>query len=192
MSSIIIYGDSAPIGKQKIITKDTLPSPINAYGNSKLQAEIGLNKLSDDSFKVCILRCPMIYGKNSKGNFKTLTSLALKLPIFPKVDNSRSMLYVKNLTEFVRLMIENEEGGTFFPQNKEYSNTTELVKLIAKYNNKKIALVNGFTGLLKLMSHLTNLVNKAFGNLTYDQELSNYKQNYRLYSLEESIKDCYE
>lgn len=132
MSSAIVYGDSAPIGKAKVITKDTVPSPANCYSDSKLQAELGILPLQDESFKVCVLRPPMIYGKGSKGNFPTLEKMADKLPIFPKVQNQRSMLYVGNFVEFVRLMIENEEEGIFWPQNAEFSNTSELVRMIAE------------------------------------------------------------
>ena len=69
MSSAIVYGESAPIGKTKIITRETAVSPANCYGDSKVQAENGIIPLNDDSFKVVILRPPMIYGKGSKGNF---------------------------------------------------------------------------------------------------------------------------
>lgn len=188
MSSSIVYGDSAPVGKEKLITKDTPMNPENFYGDSKKKAEEKLNALEDETFKVCILRPPMIYGKGSKGNFPILSKLAKKLSIFPKVNNSRSMLYIGNLVEFVRLMIENEECGVFWPQNKEYSNTSELVELIARTNGKKIKVIGGFTWAIKLMSHLTKLVNKAFGNLTYDQKMSEYKENYQKYTLEESIR----
>ena len=188
MSSAIVYGDSAPIGKSKVVTKDTPLSPANFYGDSKVQAEKGIMPLSDDSFKVVVLRPPMIYGKGSKGNYPQLSKFAQKLPFFPNVKNERSMLYVGNLVEFVRLMIENEESGVLFPQNAEYSGTSDIVKAIAAAHGKNIHLVRGFTWSLKLMSHLTGLVNKAFGNLSYDMSLSEYKDNYRLFSLEESIK----
>lgn len=97
------------------------------------------------------------------------------------------MLYSENLAEFVRLMIDNQEQGLFWPQNAEYSNTSELVRMIAQAHGKKIMLVNGFEGTLRLMSRFTGLVNKAFGSLTYGMSLSEYKQNYRLYTLRESI-----
>ena len=156
---------------------------------SKLQAEIGLHKLEDESFKVVILRPPMIYGRGCKGNYPLLSLLARRLPFFPYVDNERSMLYIENLMEFVRLMIDNEERGTFFPQNAEYSNTSKLVRMIAEAHGKKLSLWHGFTGLLKFMGYLTPLVDKAFGNLSYDMSMSEYpKGNYRLYSLEESIR----
>lgn len=187
MSSAIVYGDSAPIGKNKIITKETLVSPKNSYGDSKVQAENGIRPLNNEKFKVVILRPPMIYGAGSKGNYPLLAKIALKLPIFPYVKNERSMLYIENLCEFVRLMVENEEQGVFWPQNSEYSNTSELIKLIAKSHGKKIYLIKGVTWILKLMSHVTGLVNKAFGSLCYDKNISAYAMSYCKYSLEQSV-----
>ncbi len=187
MSSAIVYGDSAPIGHKRIITKDTPVSPANCYGDSKVKAERGLNKLADESFKVVILRPPMIYGKGSKGNYPLMSKLAQKMPVFPMIDNCRSMLYIENLLEFVRLMIENEEHGIFWPQNAEYSNTSELVKMIAAEHGKRIVLVKGATVPLKMAGLATGLVDKAFGNLAYDQSLSEYKENYRIANLRRSI-----
>lgn len=188
MSSAIVYGDSAPIGKKKIITRDTPVSPANCYGDSKVKAESGLKKLEDENFKVVILRPPMIYGKGSKGNYPLMSKLAQKMPVFPEVDNCRSMLYIENLMEFVRLMIENEEQGIFWPQNAEYSNTSELVRMIAAEHCKRIVLVKGATVPLKLAGLATGLVDKAFGNFVYDQRISKYKEEYRKYSLKESIR----
>lgn len=189
MSSAIVYGDSAPIGKMKMITKDTPVNPANCYGDSKVKAENGLRKLEDENFKVVILRPPMIYGKGSKGNYPLMSKLAQKLPIFPNVKNCRSMLYVDNLMEFVRLMVENEERGTFWPQNAEYSNTSELVKMIAAQHGKRVILVKGCTLPLCLLRFATGIVDKAFGNLAYDKNISQYKENYRLFTLGESIKE---
>ena len=188
MSSAIVYGDSAPVGQSKMITKDTPVSPANCYGDSKVQAENGIRPLADDGFKVVILRPPMIYGKGSKGNFPLLVKLANKLPVFPKVSNQRSMLYIGNLVEFVRLMIDHEEEGVFWPQNAEYSNTSDMVRQIAAANGRKLLLVPCLTWLLKLASHATGLVNKAFGNLSYDQSMSRYPVDYRKFSLAESIR----
>lgn len=192
MSSAIVYGESAPIGKSKLITKDTPVSPANSYGDSKVQAENGILPLNDESFKVVILRPPMIYGPGSKGNYPILSKLAQKLPVFPAVNNQRSMLYIGNLMEFLRWMVENEEQGIFWPQNAEFSNTTELVRLIAQAHGKKLLIVPGFTWALKVLSHLTGLVNKAFGSLCYDMALSEYQQEYRSYNLVESILEAEE
>lgn len=191
MSSAIVYGESAPIGKQKVITKNTEVSPANFYGDSKVQAERGLAELEDTSFKVVILRPPMIYGPNGKGNYPILSKLAKKLPVFPSVYNERSMLYIENLCEFVRLMIENEETGIFFPQNVEYTQTSTMVREIAACADKKIvtlAVLNPFVKICgRIPGKIGGLVNKAFGNLVYDKELSAYSEEYQLYDLKTSI-----
>lgn len=189
MSSAIVYGDSAPIGREKTITSDTPPAPANFYGDSKLRAELKLRPLISDNFKVAILRCPMIYGKGSKGNFPVLEKMAVKLPFFPKVANARSMLYVGNLAEFVRLLVDDGASGTFWPCNAELSNTSELVRLIARARGKDLPLLPGFSPLLKLLARFSPYVDKAFGNLAYAPGLGDYPRDYRLFSLERSIAE---
>lgn len=189
MSSASVYGESAPIGKDKVVYRDTPVSPVNSYGDSKVQAENGIMPLQDDHFKVAVLRPPMIYGKGCKGNYSTLTKLAKKLPVFPYVDNQRSMLYIENLVEFVRLVVDNEEQGIFWPQNNEYTNTSEMVKMIAQVHNKRVLMIKGLNWALKIMSHVTGLVNKAFGSLRYDHEMSRYKQDYCVRNLADSIRE---
>ena len=92
---------------------------------------MGILELADEGFKAAIVRSPMVYGKNSKGNYPTLAKMALKLPLFPYVKNQRSMIYIGNLCEFIRLLITNEDSGIFCPQNSVYTNTSEMVKQIA-------------------------------------------------------------
>lgn len=173
MSSIIVYGESAPIGKKKVITKDTIPSPANFYGDSKLQADLGLLPLSNEIFKVCILRPPMIYGPGSKGNYPLLSKMAKKLPIFPDIQNERSMLFIGNLCWFIKKCIDENQEGIFFPQNQEYVRTSDMVKEIAKANNKKIYVTNLLNPFVYLASHIpgkiSKMCNKAFGNLIYEQ-----------------------
>jgi UDP-glucose 4-epimerase len=188
MSSACVYGNSSPIGKQKMITRETPPSPANCYGNSKLKAEWGIIPLQNETFNVVILRPPMIYGKNCKGNYQSLVKLALMLPVFPKIENRRSMLYIGNFIEFVRLMIENEERGTFWPQNKEYSNTSEIIEMIAEAHGKKLLLIKGFKWVIKLLSFYKKNLTKAFGELTYEQNMSKYKTEYCRFSPSESIR----
>jgi UDP-glucose 4-epimerase len=187
MSSIIVYGDSSRINKKRIIDISTIPQPENFYGDSKLQAEAGILVLQDDSFNVVVLRPPMIYGKGSKGNYPKLAKMARKLPFFPDIENQRSMLHIDNLCEYIRLMVENAEHGMFFPQNKEYVRTSEMVKLIAAAHGKKMHLIKIFNPAIKLLGRKVGLVNKAFGNLVYEESMSAYHQNYRVRNLAESI-----
>ncbi|MBP3684208.1 MAG: NAD-dependent epimerase/dehydratase family protein [Oscillospiraceae bacterium] len=187
MSSASVYGLTASVGKEIMITADTPLVPVDNYGISKKNAEESLKLLADDNFKLAILRPPMIYGKGCKGNYVTLAKLAKKLPAFPWVNNRRSMLYIENLAEFIRLLIDDVAEGVFCPQNETYVNTSDLVNLIAHANGKGILLVKGFGWMLKGMSRVTSLVDKAFGSLCYDYELSRYPRNYWLKSLSESV-----
>lgn len=188
MSSMIVYGTSSKIDEIKLITKDTVPSPINYYGNSKLLAEEGILPLQSKDFRIVILRPPMIYGEGSKGNYPILSKFAKLSPIFPEIQNQRSMIYIDNLTEFIHLMILNKEQGTFFPQNNRYVNTTNMVELIAKVNGKNITTTHFFNFIIKLLSKKFNILDKIFGDLCFNIEESNYKTNYNLISFEESIK----
>lgn len=192
MSSAIVYGDSAGYGKTKRITKDTEPSPANFYGDSKWQADKGVRELASDSFTVTVLRPPMIYGKGSKGNYPTLAKMAKKLPIFPDVVNERSMLYIENLCEFLAQVMIRGEGGIFWPQNAEYTRTSEMVKLIAQVSNHKITVSKAWNWAVALAAHMPGkirgLADKAFGNLSYDQSLSTYDFKYQLIDLKTSIE----
>ncbi|MFL2133615.1 NAD-dependent epimerase/dehydratase family protein [Desemzia sp. FAM 23990] len=188
MSSMIVYGGSSRIGETKVITKETTPDPVNFYGNSKLLAENGILPLQSEDFNIAVIRPPMIYGKDSKGNYPILAKFAKISPIFPDIDNQRSMLHIDNLTELIRLIIDDQEKGIFFPQNKEYVKTAEMVKLIAKVNGKKIQLTKLFNPLLNKLGSNLPVVNKVFGNLLYDKELSKYKRTYTINNLEESIR----
>ncbi|MGI6696599.1 MAG: NAD-dependent epimerase/dehydratase family protein [Christensenellales bacterium] len=171
MSSIIIYGASGKMGEKKVITRETKPAPEGAYGDSKLQAELGIQPLQDEQFAVCILRPPMIYGPGCKGNYPLLEKAALKLPFFPDVKNERSMLQIDKLCEYVKLMIDAQRSGIYFPQNSEYVCTSDMVKQIAYANGKRIHLTRVFNPLLRLLSGKLHVVDKVFGNLTYDENL---------------------
>ena len=192
MSSAIVYGDSAPYGKQKRITADTEPKPANFYGDSKWQADKGARELADDSFIVTVLRPPMIYGKNSKGNYPTLAKMAKKLPIFPDVQNERSMLYIENLCEFLCQVMIRREGGIFWPQNAEYTRTSEMVKIIGEVSGHKVKVSKAWNWVVSLALHIpgkiSGLANKAFGSMSYEQNMSQYDFKYQKVSLKESIK----
>lgn len=98
------------------------------------------------------------------------------------------MLHIDNLCEFIKLMIDNEEKGMFFPQNAEYVRTSEMVRLIAEVHGKRIRLTKIFNPILKPLTTKIGLINKVFGDLAYDSELSFYKQNYIVRTFENSLK----
>ncbi len=191
--SMIIYGESAPCGKQKVITADTKPNPSGFYGDSKWQADIAVRGLESETFHVAVLRLPMVYGPGSKGNYPLLAKMARWLPVFPAVQNSRSMIYIENLCEFIREIIEYGDSGVFYPQNKEYVSTADLVKAIAHASGKRIALLSVLNPFVNAASGMPGkigqLAGKAFGSFTYEKSLSEYRGNrYQRYGLEQSIR----
>lgn len=180
LSSMSVYGV-----ENGVIDENTPLKPSSHYGKSKIQAEELIEPLRDDSFNVAILRPPMIYGKGCKGNYRRLAKLAVKTPIFPDIDNKRSMIFIDNFCEFVRHLIDDCRSGLFFPQNAEYVKTSEMVRLIAEAHGRKIWMTKLFNPLLRLLKART--VNKVFGDLVYEKSLSEYESDYYLKALGESI-----
>lgn len=182
MSSMSVYGMD-----RGVITPDTLPSPKSHYGKSKLEAEQKLAQLEDEHFRIAVLRPPMVYGKNCRGNFQLMLKLAKKSPVFPVVGNRRSMISIKNLCAFVRLVIDGEETGMFFPQNREYVNTTEMVRIMAKTLNRRIFFSRLAGTAVGAMVPVVGMARKAFSTLIY-QNCEKHDFCYCEDSFEESVR----
>lgn len=165
LSTMSVYGIT--VGH---ITKETLPNPINSYGKAKYNADLKIEKLDCPTFKVAILRPPMVYGKGCKGNYQTLRKFALKSPIFPNFKNERSMIYIGNLAEFVKNCIDEEKKGMFFPQDAEYVCTANMVKKIADSNRKRIMMTKLINWSIYLALGLNvSVFKKVFGSLKYEK-----------------------
>lgn len=189
-SSMIVYGADKPIGTDFIIDSYTNLEPKNFYGKSKYEAEQELLKLQDEFFSVTILRIPMVYGPSCKGNFSQLLKVAKKSPVCPLIQNKRSMIYVDNLCEFLKLVIETKQSGILYPQNSEYISTVDIIKTAAKYFNHKIAFIRCFNPLIKLLSKRLSVINKIFGTKVYNMSLSPDVSKYNKVDFETSIKEC--
>ncbi|ASG68536.1 UDP-glucose 4-epimerase [Francisella halioticida] len=170
MSSIIVYGDSAPIGQQKVITKNTKPNPDDFYGDSKLQAEIKLETLQSEEFKICIIRPPMIYGDGSKGNYSKLVKLAKYALIFPNIMNQRSVLHIDKLIHELKDILEKQKYGVFILQDNKYFCTSEFInEYRAKQLGKRTYLTKFFNPIIRIMAKKISFINKIFGNLVYEK-----------------------
>ena len=197
LSTMSIYG----IGDSKkpvVVDESTKPNPQNPYGKSKWKAEVGLNKIFQNNgnkqkTKLVIIRPPMVYGEGCKGNFQTLVKLAKICPVFPDYPNGRSMLFVDNLSEFMAQVIKNQMEGVFFPQDRKYVNTADMVAAIASANGEKIRkckIFNPFVDIGKYApGKVGRMVRKAFGTLVYDSEISkNDIFDYQKYGMEDGIR----
>lgn len=174
LSSMHAMCDIVPqISTDTVLRKDSPCNPSGSYGKSKLQAERGLGKIADTTFKVAIVRPPVIYGRGCSGNYALLRKIALKLPAFPDFDNRKSMIYIDNLCELIRLIIQSGSEGLFLPQNPAYVSTKGMVQEIAKQNGKKIYLSKILEFFVKLAGNKIPYARKAFGSLYYDLSESN-------------------
>lgn len=187
MSSKIVYHASKSM-KANITTKNTQPNPNDFYGDSKLQAEKGLKELASETFKVAVIRPPMIYGPGNKGNLPRLAWLAQISPIFPAWHNKRSMLHVYNLSEFIKQIIKRDLSGIFFPQNAEYADTVEMVRLFAKEHGHRIWISSLFNPLVWMGSFVFSAIPKMFSDSYYEMDMSKYDFDYNVISFEDSLK----
>ena len=102
------------------------------------------------------------------------------------------MLYIENLCEFLAQVMIRNANGIFWPQNAEYTRTSDMVKTIASVSNHKIHVSRAWNWVVSIAAAIPGktrgLANKAFGNMSYDQSMSQYDFKYQMITLEESVK----
>ena len=101
-----------------------------------------------------------------------------------ETDFGTGIFQLQSKAAFAKEVIDNEMNGILLPANPDVISTSEIVKAIAEVNNKRIFILPGLTWTLKLLSHLTPFVNKAFGSMSYDIK----KSGYHKYTTIESIQ----
>jgi UDP-glucose 4-epimerase len=210
MSTMAVYGASDVMGRKNEIDKESVPDPKTPYGKSKWAAEQLIRELQDtggddhpddvntvarivkhpsNAFEVCIVRPPMIYGNGCPGNYRTLRSIALRFGIAPDITNERSMIYIDNLSEFVRVSIDSELSGVYCPHDVEPVCTAEMMGRIASNHGRRLRRSKFLGAIVKVMAELVPQLRKAFGNLTCSRELSVVPhEEYCVFGAEEAIK----
>lgn len=184
MSSMNVFGDTS-----ECIYSRSQENPKNFYGRSKLLADQGIHAMATENFKVVSVRPPVVYGKGCKGNFSLLIKLAKYMPVFPYFENTKSMIHIDNLSNFICKVIENGDSGIFHPQNAEHTNISEIIKEVRLAMGKKTYIIHGFGWFVKSLMKLNHKVERAFANDFYDLEFSKYRnENYSLVSFKKSIK----
>lgn len=198
VQQFIYFSSMSVFGKNEgTISQNTVPNPNNAYGKSKLEAESILLELNSKAFNVAIIRPPMIYGKNSVGNYARLSKVAQKTLVFPNIVNKRSMLYIDNLSAFCKLLIDNVLSGVFHPQNEEFVNTSTLVRKISNAHGKSVKIISGTSWLISSLKKKSGILKKVFGTLIYDNSTIGYpgsiyqgvRLDYQYRNFDESIRE---
>jgi len=191
LSTVKVYGEFNP--ESGPWTESSECYPEDPYGRSKYEAETELRKLEDIDFTVSIIRTPLVYGKDVRANMLSIMKLVDRIRVLPfgNVNNKRSFTYIKNLVGFIDRIIEKRASGVFIAMNSNPLSTTELVKLIAKYLDKKITLFDIPVPLINLGK---KIIPRIFDRLYGSFEMGNSQTLKQLdfipqHSNEEGIKE---
>lgn len=185
LSSSIVYGEAARAGHARVIAPDTPVKPANAYGQSKLEAEIGIRAMEDANFRAAILRPMMVFGSGCKGNYTMLAKFVSHFPLFPNFPNQRGTVYIEHLAEWIRLLIDQKAVGTFYPQDAVVS-TSAFVREIAAARGKKMVFPRLFNPLIRLLGG-SGYVRRAFGGLSYRPDMAELPGSWHRFSFAEAI-----
>ncbi|MFH5881244.1 NAD-dependent epimerase/dehydratase family protein [Liberiplasma polymorphum] len=170
-------------------------NPKTNYAKSKLEAENMLLNLVSNTFCLHITRPPMVYNHNCMGNYVTLSRFAKSMTFVPKFNNSRCLIYIDNLCNFLMNIIECKICGISFPQNDEYVSLSNLIFNIRKYAGKN-TMRTRILNISKVFIPLSKNFSKVLGNLEYSYDMpgsphgmkKKYKTYYNIFSFEDSRK----
>lgn len=182
LSSGTVYGIEAGV-----INKETPLNPKTHYGKSKAEAEALLRRLEDENFKVAILRPLMVYGKNCKGNFQRIINIVKESPVFPRVHNRRSLIYIDNLSAFVKMTVDKQLTGIYFPKNREDVDTCDIVQGVSKGMGKKVYMSWLLGWIIYIFRNSLSVTRKAFSDMVYE-DTEDFNYSYCVCNNEESFK----
>lgn len=134
VSSIKVNGEAT---HGSAFSEEDIPAPLDAYGQSKWEAERTLHRIAADTgMEIVIVRPPLVYGPGVKGNFlKLLCAVRRGLPLpFGAVRNRRSLVYVDNLASAIVLCLNSPAAAdqTFLVSDGEDVSTPQLIRRMAR------------------------------------------------------------
>jgi len=198
ISSIKVNGEQTPLNQP--FTADHTPEPQDAYGISKMEAERGLRDLAASTgMEVVIIRPPLVYGPGVKGNFASMIRLVEKgLPLpLGAIHNKRSLVGLDNLVDLIITCVDHPAAANqvFLAGDGEDLSTTELLRGVAKADNRPSRLVPVPAGLLTLGATILGkkaMAQRLLGSLQVDiskaRELLGWAPPL---SVEEGLKRCF-
>lgn len=177
LSSIKVHGETTD---KHPFTESSPTTPEDAYGQTKLEAEQMIKELLQDSNVICtIVRPPLIWGKEYKGNLAAMQSAILKgYPIpFSGIRNARSIVKIDTITAFLAACLSQSEhaAGTFLLGEARPVSTPELFFMLGKSLGVKPRLFfvpPVALSVLFKVSGRKNLIKKLLRNLEVDASKS--------------------
>ena len=162
---------------------DDIPNPKDAYAISKLEAEQALQELSAKTgLEIVIIRPPLVYGTNIKGNLLSLVKLIKTgIPIpFGSIKNRRSLVSIANFSDLIFCCLNhpNAAGQVFLVSDGIDLSTVEIIRKIGFDIGIKVKFINVPVILLKylfLISGREKSMQKILGSLQVDIEKTKNK-----------------
>ncbi len=132
MSTVKVYGENTTVDNPW--TENSTCDPQDAYGKSKLEAEMLLKELVSEVFKVAVIRTPVVYGVGVKGNIARMANFVNRNRLIPfgGINNKRAMVYVGNLVALIQVVIIQEVSGVFLASDNKLIGTSDFVKCLIK------------------------------------------------------------
>ncbi|MDX2464380.1 MAG: SDR family oxidoreductase [Porticoccus sp.] len=155
---------------------DAIPRPMDAYGVSKYEAEVGLYRLAEETdMEIVVIRPPLVYGPRVKGNFASMVRILEKgIPLpFGAIHNKRSLVALDNLLDLIVTCIDHPDAAnqTFLAGDGEDMSTTELLKRLGKALGKPARLIPLPGNLLTFVAVLLgkkSVAQRLYGSLQVD------------------------
>ncbi|MCR8913721.1 SDR family oxidoreductase [Marinobacter panjinensis] len=166
VSSVGVNGDT----NETPFTEEDLPRPVNAYAQSKWEAERELLEFSQKTgMEVVIIRPPLVYGPNAPGKFGSLVKWidrGIPLPL-GAVDNRRTLVSLDNLLDLITVCIDHPAatGQVFLAGDGEDLSTTQLLRGAGEAMGKHVRLIPVPVGMLKFGAWLLGKQNFSQGLL---------------------------
>lgn len=191
MSTVKVYGEATK--KDQPWSEKSPCFPQDPYGKSKLEAEKLITSLVDEKFKLAIIRSPLVYGPGVKANMFNLIKLIDKYPVLPLggINNARTMVYIENLVELIRCVINTQQNGIFLPSDREALSTTKLVRIIARNLDKNNIKMINIAYLHKMIQiFIPRWSMRLFGSLELNNKYTFEKLSYYPpFTIEQGIKE---
>ena len=175
LSSVKACGESTSLGDS--FNAESSYHPEDAYGISKMEAEIGLLDIADSTgMEVVIVRLPLVYGAGVKANFASLLRIIeyrIPLPFGLVRDNRRSFVGIDNLINFIEVCIShpNAANQIFMVCDGDDMSTADLIERLGFAMSKPVYLINIPLSWLKLIAHFfvkKTLMKRLLGSLQVD------------------------
>jgi nucleoside-diphosphate-sugar epimerase len=175
ISSIKVNGEGTGSGRP--YTADDAPAPVDPYGISKHEAEVGLRALAEKTgLEVVIIRPVLVYGPGVKANFASMVrwvGWGVPLPLGLAVDNRRSLVALDNLVDLVLCCVDHPAAvnQTFLASDGEDLSTADLLRGIARAQGRTSRLLDVPVWLLLAVARLLGkgaVAQRLLGSLQVD------------------------